>query len=100
MNTKPAAHTPTPWRVDGGYSGYDFIVDKEGSLLAQLGSVNAKPLYRNAKANAAYIVLAVNAHEELLIAAKDFLYDMRQQPNLFGASIERMEKLIAKAEGL
>lgn len=51
-----------------------------------------------AKANAQFIVRAVNAHEELLQACKT-LIDPKSHGTLFRYAVELAEKAIAKAEG-
>jgi hypothetical protein len=57
-----AAHTPTPWAVDDrGLIHEPFF---GGDIFAQVYE-------RNREANAAFIVRAVNAHDDLVAALED-----------------------------
>ncbi len=86
MTPKPAAHTPTPWIVDG-----NAIRDEAKFCLALVEK-------NNRSANAAYIVKCVNAHEELLAACKEALDWML--PEFRDADVTyKLEIAIAKAEG-
>ena len=58
-------HTATPWMVDPG-DGCDLIIDAE-----------SEPICRPGEANAAFIVRACNAHDELVEAAAAMLENSR-----------------------
>lgn len=59
-------HTKTPWQVNYDTAGntWDIISDLDGEHVAECGHVDWPP----AKANAAFIVTAVNAHDALVEA--------------------------------
>jgi len=75
MQTTPVPHTPTPWTVD--------MIAHATDEMARSGRPNER---------AAFIVRAVNAHEELLEALREI--KMRG-----GVDGEIARKAIAKAEG-
>lgn len=94
MNTQ-AKHTPTPWYLLPART----LVNIKGPGGWQIGQI---PM--DEKANAAFIVRAVNSHEELLEACKRFL---ESSPCKNGCKKGDMtcdsrfaEKAIAKAEAL
>lgn len=102
-------HTPTPWKVvseknEGTADPLDrtiCILDKGGALIA---TMNENELDASGIDNAAFIVSAVNAHEELLAALK--LFDMGSAPegDKFQWTFPRekylqIKQAIAKAEG-
>ena len=61
-------HTPTPWLQDGTYVMGAREDGTVGTLLDCAGSLHADvPL---GKANAAFIVKAVNCHDDLVAALK------------------------------
>lgn len=78
-----STHTPTPWKLDG-----TMVYDTEGHYVAKVS-------VEEGTANAAYIVRAVNAHEELLRALKHLAARM---PNSEKEN-EWINDIIAKAEG-
>ncbi len=89
-------HTPLPWEISK--NGNIIATVKKGAdcLIAKISS----PKTPEKKANAAYIIKAVNAHDELLTAIKDVQIKL-----LTGASIkadgdlcDRIEALIVKAD--
>ena len=131
MTTKPAAHTPTPWSVateqvpflpkqNGGgmkvkimgarqeaptYDGSDpkAFTDlvNTASKVDRVCSMNVGLTPEMARANAAFIVRAVNAHEELVETIKhvrELLHDMDAVEN--ETAIEYLDSAIAKAEAL
>lgn len=77
-------HTPTPWKHD-----------KRGG---QVRSQDDAPIATASYPNAAFIVRAVNAHEELLNEVRSYLNDCE---NIFKLqeTASRLKKVIAKAEG-
>lgn len=53
-----AEHSPTPWQFDGE----DALFDRDGELVGDMGLFTDEPL----AANAAFIVKAVNNHDEAI----------------------------------
>ena len=95
-------HTPTPWTTDGV-----AIWNEIGNVVAASVSTadtrlyHTKTDYKQASVNAAFLVRAVNAHEELLDAVK-----MALDAELSLAAriprplrIKFLKQAIAKAEG-
>ncbi len=78
MNLKPA-HTPSPWEI---------------GLLGYLRGPNNENILEN-PANAAYIVRAVNAHEELVDLVKQAL----EQGNMPIEWDRLAEEVMARVEG-
>jgi hypothetical protein len=104
METTYTTHTPTPWKV-GLWTSYAkthqfgkcLVTDLEGKDIA-----NCRPSARTIKqakelgeANAAYIVRAVNAHQELI----DLLKQMKTAGVFKGTWSQFVDEAIAKAEG-
>lgn len=77
-------HTPTPWITNGKWIETDVTIGKMDTTH-----------------DAAFIVLAVNAHEELLAIIKDIYDDENDitRRKHSDAMRFRMEEAIAKAEG-
>ena len=118
MTTKTKqAHTPTPWKAvesstngepDGGTL---WLVTEDDETVANLSRIGAKA-FEVQRANAAFIVKAVNCHEEFLAALKlsaaELKYfheesgDCDHHVDVCVCSIinarEHVEKAIAKAE--
>jgi hypothetical protein len=67
------AHTPTPWRI--ATASPKFIADAEGIIVAQ-ASVHAETSFDYAADNAARIVKAVNAHDDLVSVTRRNLATM------------------------
>lgn len=90
-------HTPTPWCAVKYESGWALIGPTSDDKIARVEKTNGH-------ANAAFIVRAVNAHEELLAALKETLSELRwtskngQFPGMDG-TIKIAKQAIAKAEG-
>jgi hypothetical protein len=61
-------HTPTPWFVDDGSEKGDktYILGPGGCYIAQLDDSEDDPYGDDLKANATYIVRAVNSYEDLI----------------------------------
>lgn len=76
-------HTPTPWSVDA--LGYLRGPDSENIL--------------EVKENAAFIVRAVNSHEELVQLLRRIREFDRHTPLLGTDMVQDIERAIAKAEG-
>jgi hypothetical protein len=91
-----AAHTPTPWKVDICSPKHD---QKGITIQTQGGIVIAHIQWQlddSEKANAAYIVRAVNCHEEFLELMK---YIIAHEGNInYQTMFEYLKKAIAKAE--
>lgn len=100
-------HTPTPWKWEGNRpSGY-LLMGPDGSL----GEVYifGEPKNCNARANAAFIVRAVNSHEEfkeVAMYARALLKALEPRFMRTGCSdteqvaVKCLREAIAKAEGL
>ena len=83
-------HAPPPWKIDG--DNEDTIVTDDG-LVAQT--------YGDAQ-NAAFIILAVNCHEEMLKALKVALNAIGQHGGNHPACLDAMNQAyeaIVKANG-
>ena len=66
METK---HTPTPWKAGHYITSPDkVIMDSIGMAIANMNMAE-----RNTEANAAYIVHACNAHDELVAALESMI---------------------------
>lgn len=100
-NEVSPTHTPTPWRQSEINPMY-VLDDARGEIIAE-----CQPHYvdKKSKENAAFIVRAVNAHDELLAALKK-IREMVQQCNASNAvAVQEYlrsgngAKAIAKAEG-
>ena len=106
-----ATHTPTPWqlcntRPDHPKTDPDnrlLIVPNDPSLgasIAQMPYNGDDDLKIKSYANAAFIVRAVNAHEELLAALKTAkAYMVPGDKTIYRVDIRTVEKAITKAEG-
>lgn len=90
-------HTPTPWHLDN--EGRTVVGADGIQICTPHGLRNPQPFV-----NAAFIVRAVNMHEELLAVSKSLIAFL-QEPMHKRAETElegivlRMHKAIAKAEG-
>ena len=70
-----AEHTPTPWVVDSE-EGVPGIFADDGVIVCYTGEVAGISRHfqrENCEADAAFIVLACNAHDELVTFAEAFL---------------------------
>ena len=91
MRTK-TTHTPTPWRIiNDDVNGKFDIRNSEQKYVCSVGWA------RNGSEDAAFIVRAVNAHEELLQAAKSMRQEISRRTK--GVVATSWDKAIAKAEG-
>lgn len=93
-------HTPTPWEWVGDRAQGFILLGPDGSI----GEVYicAEPSMCNAQANAAFIVRAVNAHDDLIGALKTIEAAHphiinRESPSVCVPCVAK--KAIAKAEG-
>lgn len=117
MTTK---HTPTPWKLyQGHYMGpLEIVTDRTGKpndnfqeltigeVRSTIWESDNDSAWQRTKANAAFIVRAVNAHEELLRAAHAALNlsveraESRKKWTVRDQQVhEMLEKAIARAEG-
>lgn len=92
IDIKPQ-HTLTPWEMKG-----EFITANRGGAVCQLFAIDSK---EEMEANAAFIVKAVNSHEELVkiaVLTKKYLKGERVTgPGLLLNSL--VDKALTKAEG-
>lgn len=98
-------HTPTPWSMeDDNFSESRFIVSDSNGY--HIGIADMLPIVKKwdhfvaldretIKANAAFIVRAVNSHEELLACLKSCRLTM----NTAGMPVGHIDNAIASAEG-
>jgi hypothetical protein len=76
MKATTPKHTPTPWKTRANkIPGYRFTIGAPHRSSGNMGGNHEIPVADirvtgNEEANAEFIVRAVNAHEELLAAAK------------------------------
>lgn len=95
-------HTPTPWEVNGAL----IVKDCYGKVIADTDVAMDHPPKRyvpteEQKANAAFIVRAVNAHDELLELVKQY-YEILQawaaNDEEGAAKLREVKATIARAE--
>lgn len=97
MENKTAAHTPTPWQ-------YNAAGKRDGTALwANLYQENNHEIIAhmdqgNKLANAAFIVKAVNCHEELISLLKE-TRELGKTETAWKIWDTLRDKAIAKAEG-
>lgn len=115
MKTKKTQHTPTPWKLEDKMGGQstkleapskhqafiDPMTGREGvnhtpHLIARISTFGDE-----GKANAAFIVRAVNCHEELLITLKEVqeMFCVGDCGSEHSSLCKIAKKAIAKAEG-
>lgn len=95
MPPKPEAkptHTPTPWRISECTNGDIYIGGHEWAAK-MVDKVDFTTMPK--EANAAFIVRAVNAHEELVQTAKEMQVELKK----LGVGALTWDRRIAKAEG-
>jgi hypothetical protein len=102
-------HTPTPWIVTNGVQiwrdGHSSLASPRICSLANAAQPVEQLTAEEMAANAAFIVRAVNAHEELVAAARallDRLDDITTDAfSKGGEAVEReaLRAALAKAEG-
>lgn len=94
MTKKPTGpHYPLPWRIN---SPKGLFVPRHEIMSAD----NHEVCHCLSQKNAGFIVRAVNAHEELLEAAKEMFGHLRLTGNVKQPEwITRWMQAIAKAEG-
>lgn len=96
-------HTPTPWKYDGFGKGLDkeeygwFIKLKKGKEKRQISVEGFTG--KEADANAAFIVKAVNAHEYMEMALKEARHLIIELGIKNGATIQKIDTALAKAKG-
>ena len=61
MENGPVTHTPLPWGMAG-----DSIIAGD----FRIGSINHKPTEAESNANAAFVILAINTHADLVTALR------------------------------
>lgn len=95
-----AKHTPTPWCQVGTY-----IETTEKRLIAgmitgkQKNLKDAETAFETSKENAAFIVRAVNSHDELLAAAKRGIMALEANGAPNCEAVKELKAVITKAEG-
>ena len=104
MKNKPAvSHTPTPWTLNG--NAITSWVSKDGDHIC-FAEMSKLSKAQNWAQDAAFIVRAVNSHDELLKAMRKAVKRLRDGdgsdsffPEQDSEAIEIIEQAIAKAEG-
>lgn len=101
--TTKASHTPTPWTLMPGDSAPRITID--GDKEWPIVPVISGPSKAHARANAAFIVKAVNCHEELLEALKLAYAALRNPSERHQSKDERgltqtITEAIAASEGI
>ena len=95
---KKSEHTPTPWRVgDAGNTVFGPKTDKPApQIIADLMGCG-----ENRKANAAFIVRAVNSHDMLVNALQKLLdcAETEKGMDFYSAHKELARKALAAAKG-
>lgn len=86
-------HTPTPWEVLQVEDTHQGIFSNCGN---EAQSLIAQTFDGNEKANAEFIVRAVNCHEELLAASQALLSELRWTSK--HGEFPGMDKVIAEAD--
>jgi len=84
-------HTPTPWKLWDGTKVYGH--EHDGSDVSIVDSSSSFLSPETSQANAAFIVRAVNCHEELVALLREC-----RHPGLSEDLYHRIEKAIAKSE--
>lgn len=109
MTTQKATHVQAEWIVvpeklhNGQHiAGRSAFICRNGRIICKMDRVGQKPRDPESEANAAFIVRACNAHDDLLAACKAALADR------FGADdpcvdadpiTDQLRAALAKAEG-
>lgn len=95
-------HTQTPWEVRKASAGHSAITGEHyfDYILEPLNVMVERTTGEESK-DAAFIVRAVNSHEELLEACRESLILFKHLGKLPAdfLAVELLEKAIAKAEG-
>lgn len=94
-------HTPTPWHVEHTDDDYIRINNENGDLPVEDSGYGKHPLIVST-ADAAFIVKACNAHEELIaacMAARSLLLRTTLQDRKDTAVCKQLSDALAKAEG-
>jgi len=97
-------HTPIPWDWTGATIHTKSGVDDPALRIARVfdeSHTDAVKNHEEANANAAFIVQACNAHDELLAACEDFVYaiegyEKRTGIIQFHPSVDKARAAIAK----
>ena len=92
LNIK-SSHTPTPWDMKSGEDGFD-ILGADGNIVMETLNPNSMEI-----ANAAFIVQAVNCHEELVDELKSWHLECLVCKGDVNSGACQTAKVLAKAEG-
>jgi hypothetical protein len=95
MSEVKTKHLPTPWEVDPGNCIVTLNKLKNG-LCVQVAECD---LGAEGKANAAFIVHAVNMHQELVDALRCVVAHDYGKADLFDTMKNTIDDLLARAEG-
>jgi hypothetical protein len=104
--TTTAAPTPTPWYTSEGpkdeqpAAGLVAKHPTKPNMKMSIGILFEGYHAGEAQANAAFIVRAVNSHEELLRWVKQYAFDCdHNEPHLKGGNLVMLKQAITRAEG-
>lgn len=98
-------HTPTPWKVEGSVWGGGEIISPNVLVLADDGACNdddccpsgpTSKVYFPNEMDAAFIVKACNAYEELFEAAKAVAENRCYEHS--PSAMERLKTIVAKSK--
>lgn len=94
QKTNPASHTPAPWKVDESTVNQnpnfisistdypEALCNGQRSIAVMTGRKSREPEIHTAnRANAAHIVLCVNAHDELVSALQQIIEKYEGDPD-------------------
>ena len=96
-NTQTAQHTPTPWDTNGFLSNDGIRIYHRQDEVAHLSDIGLDQDVL--EAHAAFIIRAVNAHDDLLAALKEARNFVLATPFAAPTQLARIDAAIAKAEG-
>lgn len=97
-------HTPTPWHVGKGGDCHTRLYANEDAICVfGQGTDEDAVDYPREKQNAAFIVSAVNCHDELVGCLKDFIRCVERNENVerpaVSIALDGLRSLLKKAKG-
>ncbi|GEM_PF-7043972 len=98
----PAEHTPTPWFIKHPCSpGKDYDCEDVSIRSDERGQLVTKVRRRfpNDEGDAAFIVRAVNNHDDLVLIAEKLLYFTTQDRKPMGIELDFVRDTLARAKG-
>ena len=96
-------YSPLPWQARNTPRGDWFIIAESGEAKIDVAHLESDgDIFANPEADAAFIVQAVNAHDELVAACKKALQQLAVEDALYGeieAVQNQLRAALAKAAG-